>query len=157
VTAKTALTRWLPLAALVGVLAVALWIGTTRSSGHPSIDDRVQSVTSGLRCPVCTGETVADSSAPISGDIRTMVRQLLTQGESNSQAKSFILSKYPGTSLDTPASGMGLLVWALPVIVVLGAAAGLSLTFARRRSRAVVTVSDEDRALVDEARHHGDH
>jgi len=157
VTAKPALRRWLPLAALVVVLALALWIGTTRSSGHASIDDRVQSVTSGLRCPVCTGETVADSSAPISQDIRGMVRQLLIQGESNSQAKSFILSKYPGTSLDTPASGVGLLVWALPVVLVGAAVVGLSLTFARWRSHAGVTVSDEDRALVEEARRHGDH
>jgi cytochrome c-type biogenesis protein CcmH len=152
VSARPRLLRWLPLLGLGVVLLVALWVGTTDSSGHKSIDDRVQSVTSGLRCPVCTGETVADSAAPISQDIRTEVRQLLVQGDSDSQAKAFILSKYPGTSLSTPTSGLGLLVWALPVIAIASAVIGLVLMFSRWHARAGVTVSDEDRRLVDEAR-----
>lgn len=148
--------RWLPLLGLAVVLVVALWIGTNGPTHH-SIDDRVQSITSGLRCPVCTGETVADSSAPISQDIRTKVRQMLEGGDTNSQAKDFILSKYPGTSLSTPATGLGLLVWALPIVVIGAAVVGLSLTFARWRSHAGATVSDEDRLRVAEERRRGDY
>lgn len=153
---RSPVTRWVPLFGLVVVLVAALWVGTTRSS-HPSLDDRVQSVTSQLRCPVCTGETIADSSAPISQDIRAKVRQLLQAGDTNGQAKSYILSKYPGTSLTTPASGLGLLVWLLPVLVVGGAVIGLAMTFRRWRSRAGVTVSDEDRRRVEEARRRDDY
>lgn len=150
------LKRWLPLVGLVVIVVAALWFGTRRSS-PASIDDRVQSVTSELRCPVCTGETVADSSAPISQDIRTRVRQLLEGGESNAQAKAYILSKYPGTSLATPASGLGLLVWLLPVVAVAAAAGGLGVAFARWRARAGVTVSAADRQRVEEERRRGDY
>jgi cytochrome c-type biogenesis protein CcmH len=150
------LKQWLPFLGLAIVLVVALKVGTSGSSSH-SLDDRVQSVTSGLRCPVCTGETVADSSAPISQDIRAKVRQLLQAGDSNSQAKDYILSKYPGTSLSTPASGLGLLVWLLPVVAVGAAIIGLTLAFYRWRSRAGVTVSDEDRQRVQEERRRGDY
>ena len=148
------LKRWLPLVGLSLVVVAALWFGT-RPSAKPSVDDRVQSVTSQLRCPVCTGETVADSSAPISQDIRTRVRQLLQAGETNAQAKAYILSKYPGTSLATPTSGLGLLVWLLPIAAVVAAAGGLGVAFARWRARAGVTVSPADRQLVEEERQRG--
>ncbi len=155
-TLSPTLRRWLPFVGLAIVLVVALRVGTSRSA-KPSIDDRVQSITSGLRCPVCVGETVADSSAPISQDIRTKVRQMLQAGDTNNQARDYILSKYPGTSLTTPGTGLGLLVWALPVVVVGAALIGLSLAFARWRARAGVTVSDEDRLRVQEERLRGDY
>ncbi|MDQ1427196.1 MAG: hypothetical protein QOK39_672, partial [Acidimicrobiaceae bacterium] len=60
------------------------------------------------------------------------------------------------TSLTPPASGVGLLVWALPIAVFAAAAAGLSFTFARGRGRPGVVVSDEDRRLVERARHDAD-
>jgi cytochrome c-type biogenesis protein CcmH len=144
--------RWIPLGGLGLVLVVALAVGTTSHSGQASIDDRVHHITSQIRCPICSGETVADSSAPISQDIRTLVRQQLLAGQSNKQISAYIVQKYPGTALNPPSTGVGLLVWALPVVVFVGAAAGLAFTFARWRGRSGASVSDEDRLLVDRAR-----
>ncbi len=146
------LQRWVPLAGLGLVLAVALVVGTSGRSGQASVDDRVHHITSQIRCPVCSGETVADSAAPISQDIRTLVRQQVQAGRSDQQITAYIVHQYPGTALNPPATGVGLLVWALPVVVFVGAAAGLGLTFARWRSRSGVTVTDEDRLLVERAR-----
>jgi cytochrome c-type biogenesis protein CcmH len=144
--------RWLPLAVLALVLAVALAVGTLGHSGPASVDDRVHHITSQIRCPVCSGETVADSGAPISQDIRTAVRQQLVAGRSNHDITAYIVHQYPGTALNPPSTGVGLLVWALPVVVFVGAALGLGLTFARWRTRSGITVSDEDRQLVERAR-----
>jgi len=145
--------RWIPLAGLVLILALALVVGTTGHSGGTTIDDRVHRITSQIRCPVCTGETVADSSAPISQDIRTIVRQQLLAGRSDQQITAYIVHQYPGTALNPPTHGVGLLVWALPVAVFIVAVAGLGLTFARWRARSGVTVSEDDRRLVEQARH----
>jgi cytochrome c-type biogenesis protein CcmH len=120
------------------------------------VDDRVHRITSQIRCPVCSGETVADSSAPISQDIRAAVRQQLLAGQSDHQITAYIVHQYPGTALNPPSTGVGLLVWALPVVVFAGAAAGLGLSFARWRARSGVTVSDEDRLLVERARRDAD-
>lgn len=147
--------RWVPLAGLGLVLALALVVGTTGHSGT-TIDDRVHRITSQIKCPVCSGETVADSSAPISQDIRTVVRQQLQAGKSDQQITAYIVHQYPGTALNPPARGIGLLVWVLPVVVFVVAVAGLGMAFARWRARSGVTVSEEDRQLVEQARRRDD-
>jgi cytochrome c-type biogenesis protein CcmH len=144
--------RWIPLAGLGLILAVALVVGTNKQSGHASTDDRVHHITSQIRCPVCSGETVADSSASISQDIRALVRQQLMAGQSDKQITAYVVRHYPGTALNPPTTGVGLLVWGLPIVVFVGAASGLAFTFARRGTRSGATVSDEDRLLVERAR-----
>ena len=86
--------RWVPLAGLGLILTLALVVGTTGHSRGTTIDDRVHRITSQIKCPVCSGETVADSSAPISQDIRTVVRQQLLAGRSDSQITTYIVHQY---------------------------------------------------------------
>ena len=149
-------TRWVPLVVLGLILVVALAVGLSGHAPGTSVDDRVHRITAQIRCPVCSGETVADSAAPISQDIRTAVRQQLQAGRSDHDVYAYIVHQYPGTSLTPPASGVGLLVWALPIAVFAAAVAGLSFSFARWRGRPGVAVSDEDRRLVERARHGAD-
>jgi cytochrome c-type biogenesis protein CcmH len=147
------LRRWAPWAALVVVLIVVLVIGTTRSTRPRTSAERVQHIASQLRCPLCQGETVADSNALISQDIRALVQQRVAAGQSDSQIIGYVVHQYPGTLLKPPATGVGLIVWALPVVVFVAALGGLTLAFLRWRSRTGITVTDADRALVDKALH----
>ena len=144
-----AVRRWLPLALLGGALIAALVIGTTASSAPPTVADRVHHITAQLRCPVCSGETVADSAAPISADIRTAVAQRVAAGQSDGQITAYIVRQYPGTLLTPPASGFGLIVWVLPVLAFVAAAGLLALAFVRWRARPAVVVTAGDRALVE--------
>jgi cytochrome c-type biogenesis protein CcmH len=146
-----ALRKWLPWLALAVVLVVALTIGATRTTGPRTQADRVQHITSQLRCPLCQGETVADSNALISRDIRTLVQERVAAGQSDSQIIAYVVHQYPGTLLKPPASGLGLIVWALPVVAVVAAAGGLAVAFVRWRGRSGITVTDDDRAIVDRA------
>ena len=143
--------RWLPWAALLVVLVTALVIGTTRTGPPRTPQERVQHITSQLRCPVCEGETVADSNALISQDIRALVQQRVQAGQSDGAVLSYVVHQYPGTLLKPPASGIGLIVWVLPVIAVAAGLAGLAVAFRRWRSRPGVEVTDADRRLVEEA------
>jgi cytochrome c-type biogenesis protein CcmH len=136
---------------LAVVLAIALVVGASRSSGHRTVAERVSHIGSQLRCPVCQGETVADSDAPVARDIRTVVQQRVEAGQSDRQIIAYIVHQYPGTLLNPPASGVGLIVWALPVMVFVAAAGALGLAFMRWRARPGAAVTDADRALVEEA------
>ena len=146
-----AVRRWLPWAALALVLAVALAVGASRVGGRQTVAARVNHIGSQLRCPVCQGETVANSDAPVARDIRTLVQQRVEAGQSDQQIIAYVVHQYPGTLLNPPASGVGLIVWALPVMVFVAAVGGLAFAFVRWRTRSGAAVTDADRALVEEA------
>jgi cytochrome c-type biogenesis protein CcmH len=145
------LRRWLPWAGLLVALTVALVIGTSRPAPARTPEQRVQHITSQLRCPVCQGETVADSNATISQDIRALVKQRVADGQSDHDILTYVVGHYPGTLLKPPTSGVGLIVWTLPIIALVAGLAGLFYAFRRWRSRPDVVVTDADRQLVNEA------
>jgi cytochrome c-type biogenesis protein CcmH len=146
--------RWLPFAALGVALIVALAIGAARSGGNRSVAQRVQHITAQLKCPVCEGETIADSNALISRDIRADVQRRVEAGQSDHEITDYVVHQYPEIRLSPPTRGVGLLVWVLPLVVIAAAAIGLGLAFAGWRSRAGLMVTDADRALVEEALRH---
>jgi tetratricopeptide (TPR) repeat protein len=90
------------------------------------------------RCPVCAGESVAASEAPEAVEIRGLVQRWLGEGRSQAQIRAYLVKDY-GTSIleKPPASGVSLLVWALPVVAVAAGLIALGLGFARWRRAAL--------------------
>ena len=96
------------------------------------LDSLTRSVASQLRCPVCQGESILDSPASLSQEMRTLVRQQLAEGRSPDQVKAYFVSKYgEWILLAPPASGFTLLVYLLPAGALLVGA--LVVFFAVRR------------------------
>lgn len=142
--------RWAPGLVLVAVVIVALAIGSQTHS-HPTLDQRTMTLAGQVRCPVCSGETAAQSDTPPSLEIRSSIRAWLQAGDSNAQVRAKLVASYGAGILEKPpAKGIGLLVWVLPLVAVAAAAGGLALAFVawRRRSCRAGTPSDADRALV---------
>lgn len=79
-----------------------------------------------LMCPVCSGQTIDQSVAEISRQMRRVVREMLAQGASQDQILQFFVDRYgTGVLAAPPKSGFNLLVWAVPVaggLAALGAA-----------------------------------
>ena len=148
--ARRGVWRWLPWVAMVLVVAGALVVGA-RQAGRPTLEQRVTSLAAQVRCPVCQGETAAESGTPPSVEIRAFIRRSLEEGQSVTQIKSKLVAYYgPGILEQPPVKGMALVVWVLPVIAVLLAATGLALAFRRwrRRLEGAGELNDEDRDLV---------
>lgn len=143
--------RWLPWA-VMAVLAVVVLVVAT-GGGDPTPEERVRALEGTIRCPTCKGQSVRESAAPASQAVRAEIQRRVAAGESDGEIRAFLVSRY-GESilLRPPASGVAGLVWALPVVLVVVGAAGLALLF--RRWRPVpVEVTDDDRVLVERARH----
>lgn len=145
--------HWLPWVAMVLVVAGALAVGSQRS-GRPTLDQGVTALAGQVRCPVCQGETAAESDTPPSVEIRTFIRQSLREGRSPAQIKSTLVADYgPGILEQPQAKGVALVVWALPVAAVFLAIVGLTLAFRRwgRQLGDAGRPSADDRELVDRA------
>jgi cytochrome c-type biogenesis protein CcmH len=146
---------WVPWALLLAVAIAALVVGTHRSSAPVSLDARVMHVASEVRCPVCEGQSAAQSQSAASLQIRDQIRQELSGGESEGQILAGLVRAYGPSILEKPeATGVGLVVWVLPVLALLAGVGGLVIAFRRWRSgmaRPSSALSDDDQRLVDEA------
>ncbi len=90
------------------------------SARADALDDQVRAISKELRCPVCDGETVADSNATVSVQMRGVIRQKLEAGESREQIIQHFVDLY-GISIlaEPPARGFTLGVWVAPVVALL--------------------------------------
>lgn len=144
------------LRALILVLALTAFPAFAVQPGEmladPSLEARARAISETLRCPVCQGETIDDSNAPISRDLRLAVRERLVAGDSDNQVVDYIVDRYGEFVLFTPrATGSGLILWLLgPVMLVLG----LGVAFATMRKRAsapeAATLDDADKTRLAE-------
>lgn len=102
----------------------------------PALEARARAISHDLRCPVCQGETIDDSAAPISRDLRLAVRERLKAGDTDAQVVEYIVDRYGEFVLFKPrTNGSGLILWlAGPAMLVLGGA--IAYATVRRRSKA---------------------
>jgi cytochrome c-type biogenesis protein CcmH len=145
--------RLLPGIALAGVVVAALVIGSAGRGGGPrSSAARAEAIAKDLRCPVCQGLSVADSHSPTAKAMAEDIRRRVEAGESASAIKAHFVGSYGEWVLLKPEpSGVGAVVWVLPVTVGLLAVGGLTLAFRRWRNQPTLAATDEDRALVEAA------
>ena len=74
------------LAMLAVVLAQAAWaVQPDEVLADPALEHRARQIGQVLRCPVCQGENIDESNAPISRDLRLYVRERLTEGDSDAE------------------------------------------------------------------------
>lgn len=139
--------KWAPWVVLIAVAVAVLAVGVHRGGGPPSLQAQEQRLGSQVRCPVCNGETVDQSQAAPSVEIRNKIHADLLAGEKPDQILASIVGSYgPGILEKPPAKGISLLVWVIPVVAVVLAAAGLLTVLARWRRSASVEREDGDGA-----------
>jgi len=147
-----ALKRWPGWVALLFVVVALLAVGASRDDGPDSTQERAQSIAERVACPVCQGESVADSRNAASEGIRTEIRRLVDEGAAtDAQILSILEDRYGGRILLVPrANGIDALVWALPATALVCAVAGLGLAFRRwrRESDGAADPTEDDRRLV---------
>jgi cytochrome c-type biogenesis protein CcmH len=104
---------------------------------------------------VCQNQSIDDSAAPLARDLRLLVRERLTGGDSDQQVLDFLVARYGEFVLLKPRFAWhNALLWLLPPGILLGGGLVL-LVVARRRSRsATVPAGSEVEALTpdEEAR-----
>lgn len=110
---------WIAIGAILATIAVALAVDGSPSP-RLSLDARARAVALQLRCPVCQGESVADSPASQAAAMRAIIRQQLTRGATPAAVKAYFVSKY-GTwiLLAPPRTGIGALAWLAPPLLLL--------------------------------------
>jgi cytochrome c-type biogenesis protein CcmH len=100
-----------------------------------ALETRARNISSGLRCLVCQNQSIDDSNAPLARDLRLLVRERLTAGDTDTQVTRFIEDRYGEfVLLRPPVEVRTLILWIAPLLVLLGAIAAAVRAFGRSRA-----------------------
>ena len=100
---------------------------------NENIDERVKKLTLELRCMTCQNQSVYDSEAEFSNDIKKIVRSKLIEGKSEKEIKQFLTDRYGEYILFKPLlNSKNLFLWAFPFILL---AFGLYFVFYIKRKK----------------------
>src|SRR5262247_928230 len=106
-----------------------------------TLEARARALSHELRCMVCQNQSIDDSDAPLARDLRVLVRERLTAGDSDRQVIDFLVARYGEFVLLKPVFAWHTaILWAMPGVLLLGGALVLFVV-ARRRSGAATRVA----------------
>ena len=143
---------WLPWVPLVLIVALALAIGALGDTGPSTNEERVVAIARTVKCPECSGESVAESNSALSRAARIEIAEQVQAGRTDDEIREFLEANYPGLLLTPTSTGVAGLIWIIPVVAFVFALAGLAVAFARwSGDRPTGTVTDDDRDLVRRA------
>ena len=103
----------------------------------PALEARARHISEGLRCLVCQNQSIDDSEAPLAKDLRLLVRERLTAGDTDQQIEDFVVARYGEFVLLKPRfTAHTLLLWFATPAMFLFALLIVVLAYRRRATAA---------------------
>ncbi|PCI38598.1 MAG: cytochrome C biogenesis protein CcmH [Rhodospirillaceae bacterium] len=126
----------------------------------PALEARARELGKSLRCVVCQNQPIDESNADLARDMRILVRDRISSGDTNEQVLAYMVDRYGDfVLLDPPFKASTLVLWIGPgVIAVFGMFAVVSF-YRRNKSNDDATavaanpqtapLSDDERKRLD--------
>jgi len=96
---------------------------------------RFRALAEELRCTVCQNQSLADSDAPLAGDLRDEVFRMLQDNRSDQEIRSFMVERYGDYVLyRPPLAGHTLLLWGGPIALLLIGLIAVVFVIRKRRA-----------------------
>ena len=116
----------------VALLALAAAVVFAARPHEVTADERIDQITTELRCPVCQGLSVKDSTSETARQMRDLVTQRVREGKSDAEIEAEFRAAYGDwIFLSPPVASWSGLVWLVPIAAL---AAGLVLVTGRLRT-----------------------
>ena len=108
------------------------------------LESRARNLSIGFRCLVCQNQSIDESDAPLARDLRILIRERLTKGDSDGEVTDFIVARYGDFVLLKPRFTVRTtILWATPFLIIL---VGFAIIWRRRKA----TGQDAESALTAE-------
>lgn len=140
---------------------VFLWLGMGSSYAvqpdevlpDAGLEARARAISADIRCLVCQNQSIDDSDAPLARDLRILVRERLTAGDSDGEVVDFLVDRYGEFVLLQPRFGMHTLVLWIGPFAILALAALAAFMWCRRPDAGApdeVALSQDEARRLDE-------
>ncbi len=101
----------------------------------PDVERRLIELTEDLRCLVCQNETIAESRADFSNDMRREIREQINANKTDEEIREFLVARYGDFVLyDPPFKPTTFLLWFGPLILFLLGLGTLIVYLRQRRT-----------------------
>jgi cytochrome c-type biogenesis protein CcmH len=108
--------------AYVAFCASAVAVTPDEILSDPGLEERARLLGRELRCVVCQNQSIDDSNAALAHDLRVLLRERLTAGDSDAAAIDYIAARYGDfVLLAPPLKTATALLWAGPALFLFGA------------------------------------
>jgi cytochrome c-type biogenesis protein CcmH len=119
---------------MFGLSNAAMAVQPDEILSDPALEARARALSTELRCMVCQNQSIDDSDAPLARDLRILLRERLSAGESDAEVIDFLVARYGEFILLKPRFNMNTaLLWIVPpAALVIGGIVAV-LLFRRHR------------------------
>lgn len=105
---------------MIAAVILAAVMGLEAPLADPAAEKRAQNLFMEIKCVVCEGEPIAQSSAEVAADMRIRVRDEIAAGKTDAQIRGDFAARYgESVLLRPPAKGLGAFLWAFPLAAFL--------------------------------------
>lgn len=137
---------------LLCALAGPVWaVEPSEMLADPMLEARAREISTGLRCPICRNESIDESNATLSKELRIILRERITAGDTDEQAVAYMVQRFGEFILLKPqTNGSNWLLWgAGPGLLLLALLIG-AITVHRRSRGTIEMLSDAEQARLNE-------
>lgn len=138
---------------LAFLLAAPAWaVEPDEMLSDPALEERARELSRGLRCPVCQNESIDESNAPLSSELRVILRERLVAGDSDAEAVDYIVDRYGEYVLLEPTlSGANWILWlSAPAVLLLGLGGAFAVIRSRAAAEQADALSEQERKRLEE-------
>ena len=142
--------RWFLLFSLL-LLTPAHAVQPDEILSDAKLEQRARDLSMGFRCLVCQNQSIDESDAPLAKDLRILIREHLTKGDSDAQIRDFVVARYGEFVLLKPRlTPHTAILWATPFLIIL---VGFAVILRQRKISGALAESalsaEEQKALRD--------
>ena len=118
---------------------------------NPALEARARALSAELRCMVCQNQSIDLSDAELAHDLRVLVRERLTAGDSDGEVLDYIVSRYGEFVLLKPQLSLrNALLWGAPVLLLIAGGVVVFLAGRSRKRTEETALSAQESAAVEE-------
>jgi cytochrome c-type biogenesis protein CcmH len=115
----------------------------------PVLEARARDLSTHLRCLVCQNQSIDDSDADLARDLRLLVRERLTAGDSDIQVLDYLVARYGEFVLLQPrVSAKTYLLWGTPIFLLMLGGIVLVISQRKRAKAKSNTLSSTEKAAL---------
>ena len=132
---------------LIGLLAgPAIPVEPEEILDDVELETRARDISHQLRCLVCRNENIDSSNADLAADLRILVRERLTAGDSDEQVLEYVVDRFGEYVLLKPSKGgSNLVLWFTgPAALIVGGLLAAMIVRRNRPGKPLQSLSDQE-------------